>query len=99
MKVPVIEDDNFTLYLEVYEGLLYIHCDVRKWAKSTKKKMKVALDSLLKKHDQPIFAAQIDNDNKHRKFLDMYGFKYVGIIKDFDGDNRTIFVKGVKDNG
>ena len=61
--------------------------------------MKVALDSLLKKHDQPIFAAQIDNDNKHRKFLDMYGFKYVGIIKDFDGDNRTIFVKGVKDNG
>ena len=99
MKVPVIEDDSFTLYLEVYEGLLYIHCDVRKWAKSTKKKMKVALDSLLKKYKQPIYAPHTDNDNKHRKFLDMYGFKYVGIIKDFDGDNRTIFVKGVKDNG
>jgi hypothetical protein len=29
----------------------------------------------------------------------MYGFKYVGVIKDFEGDNRTIFVKGVNNNG
>jgi hypothetical protein len=61
--------------------------------------MKEGLDFLVKKYNRPIFAAQIDNDNKHRKFLDMYGFKYVGVIKDFEGDNRTIFVKGVNDNG
>ena len=61
--------------------------------------MKAGLDFLVRKYNQPIFAAQIDNDNKHRKFLDMYGFKYVGVIKDFEGDNRTIFVKGVNNNG
>jgi hypothetical protein len=29
----------------------------------------------------------------------MYGFKYVGVIKDFKGKDRTIFVKGVNNNG
>lgn len=98
-KVPVVKDKAFTLYLEEYNNLLFIHCDVYKWLKSTRKKMEIHLDFLLKKYNRPIFAAQIDNDNKHRKFLDMYGFKYVGVIKDFEGDNRTIFVKGVNNNG
>ena len=99
MKVPVIEDDSFTLYIEEYNNLLFIHCDVFKWCKGIRKKMEVALEYLLAKYKQPLFAAQIDNDNKHRKFLKMYGFKYVGVIKDFEGDNRTIFIKGVNNNG
>jgi hypothetical protein len=98
-KVPVIEDEAFTAYLEEYSNLLFVHCDVYKWNKTTNKKMKAGLDFLVRKYNQPIFAAQIDNDNKHRKFLDMYGFKYIGVIKDFEGDNRTIFVKGVNNNG
>jgi hypothetical protein len=99
MKVPVIENDNFTTYLEVHEGLLFIHCDVHKWSKTVRKKMKSALKGLIKKYKQPLYAAQIDNDNKHRKFLDMYGFKYFGIVKDFEGNSREVFVKGVKKNG
>ena len=89
-KVPVVEDKAFTLYLEEYEQLLFIHCDVYKWLKSTRKKMEISLDSLVKKYNRPIFAAQIDNDNKHRKFLDMYGFKYVGVIKDFEGKQNNL---------
>tara|TARA_R110000822_G_scaffold124969_1_gene259449 strand:+ start:494 stop:790 length:297 start_codon:yes stop_codon:yes gene_type:complete len=92
-KIPAIGDDSFTLYLEAYKGLLYIHCDVHKWAKSTKKKMEVALDYLLEKYQQPIYAPHTDNDSKQRKFLDMYEFKYFGKVKDFDGDSRIVYVK------
>ena len=92
-KVPVVEDKAFTLYLEEYEQLLFIHCDVYKWLKSTRKKMEDRFRFLVKKYNRPIFAAQIDNDNKHRKFLDMYGFKYVGVIKDFEGETEQSLLK------
>ena len=99
MKVPVIENDNFTTYLEVHEGLLFIHCDVHKWSKTISKKMKSVLKGLIKKYKQPIYAEHITGDNKQGKFLDMYGFKYFGIIEDDFGKNREVFVKGVKHNG
>ena len=50
-KVPVVEDKAFTLYLEEYNNLLFIHCDVYKWLKSTRKKMEIHLDFLLKKYN------------------------------------------------
>ena len=43
-KVPVVEDKAFTLYLEEYNNLLFIHCDVYKWLKSTRKKMEIHLE-------------------------------------------------------
>lgn len=99
-KVPVVHNESFTIYLEAYKGLLYIHCDVYKWSKSTRKKMEVALEYLLAKYQQPLYAPHDDdNDLKHRKFLDMYGFKYFGIVKDIDDDSRTVYVKGASNNG
>lgn len=87
------------MYLEVYNNMLFIHCDVYKWGKAVKKQLKACLKSLLKKYKQPIYAEHMENDNKQGKFLDMYGFKYFGIIKDIHGDSREIFVKGVSNNG
>jgi hypothetical protein len=95
-KVTVKETDSFTMYLEVYNNMLFIHCDVYKWGKGVYKELKVCLKGLLKKYKQPIYAAQTDGDNKQRKFLDMYGFKYFGIVEDSYGKNREIFVKGSK---
>jgi hypothetical protein len=91
-KVPAIGDDSYTLYLEAYKGLLYVHCDIHKWVKSTAKKVEVGLDYLLDSYKQPLYAPH-DDTIKQRKFLDMCGFKYFGKVKDFDGDSRTVYVK------
>jgi len=39
-KVPVVKDKTFTLYLEEYNNLLFIHCDVYKWLKVQERKWK-----------------------------------------------------------
>ena len=95
-KVIVGEYKDFTVHLEIYEGMLFIHCDVIRFTKSVHKKMKSVLKAMQKKYRQPIYAEHIADDNKQGKFLDMYGFKYFGIVKDIHGDSREIFVKGSK---
>ena len=93
-KVPVVKDKAFTLYLEEYEQYLIIHCDVYKWLKSTRKKMEVCLEFLLKQNNRPIYAEHLVNDAKHTKFLNIYGFKYYGVIQDDFCKQREIFVRG-----
>ena len=90
-KIPVVEQDSFTLYLEPVEGLLFIHCDVYRWNKTTKIELHKALDCLMK--DYNILCALHDiDDNKHRKFLEMYGFNYYSTEKCLDGLCRQVWI-------
>jgi hypothetical protein len=93
MKIPVIGDDSFTLILRTYEGVMYVHCDIHKWVKSTKKENGSWFRLFVKEINNLFMHHMTDTDKTHRKFLDMYGFKYFGKVKDFDGDRRTVYVK------
>lgn len=95
-KVPVVEVDSFTLYLEPFDGLAFIHCDVHKWNKTTKKNLDIALAYLLETYKQPFYASHDVDDNKHRKFLNMYGFKYFSTEKCLDGLYRQVWIKEYK---
>ena len=48
MKVPVIENDDFIIYLENYEDTVFIHCDVlTKYTKTLRKKLLENLELLI----------------------------------------------------
>ena len=95
-KTVVAKTDSYTLSLDALEDLLFIHCDVHKWNKTTKKDLHKALDKLLDDFKQPFYASHEINDNKHRKFLEMYKFNYYSTEKCLDGLYRQVWIKEYK---
>lgn len=92
-KVPVIEKQNFVIYLEDDQGFLFIHCDCDGWSKDVKNELLIDLKALMEVVNKEIYAIHEIDDVKHRKFLKICGFDY---FKDFvgtDGKLRQIFVR------
>ena len=91
-KVPVVVTDSYTLYIEQFDGFSFIHCDVYKWNKTTKKELKSALQLVLDTYGTVSALHDIDDD-KHRKFLSMYNFKHYIDINCLDGVTRQVWNK------
>lgn len=92
MKVPVLDTDDFVLYLEEVNGDTFIHCDVlEKWNKTTKKKLKLAFDLLTSEYGKELFALHTPADKKHEKFLKMFDFSYLMSTKGIDGNDYDIY--------
>lgn len=62
IKVPVVNRVEYTMYLELYEGMLWFHTDVRKWTLEVKKKYLKDLQALQYLVAIPL-AALVEEDN------------------------------------
>ena len=62
IKVPVVNRVDYTMYLELYEGMLWFHTDVHKWTSTVKTKYLKDLDLLQDLVGVPLVAlVNIDN--------------------------------------
>jgi type III secretory pathway component EscR len=80
MRLPVIERDAYTVYLQPYkeeEQLRhFIHCDIHhRWTKTVKQQLQQDFELFCSLHKQPLYTLSYTSDNKHHKFLVMFGFK------------------------
>ena len=73
IKVPTVNRENYTMYLELHAGMLWFHTDVRKWTASVKTKYLEDLNLLQYLVGIPIVAL-IDN-SKLAKFAKTIGFE------------------------
>lgn len=62
IKIPVVNREDYTMYLELCEGMLWFHTDVRKWTPEVKKKYLVDLQTLQDLVAVPL-AALVEEDN------------------------------------
>lgn len=93
-KVPVVIRNDYIIYLEQVEDSVFIHCDVFKWNKTTKKNLHDSLDTIVKLQGREIFALHKIGDTKHKKFLRMYGFKFLDTIRaGINNELQDLFVK------
>lgn len=60
IKIPVVNREDYTMYLELYEGMLWFHTDVRRWDREVKKKYLEDLDLLQYLVSVPVVAL-VDN--------------------------------------
>lgn len=95
MKTPVVYNENYTVYLEWFQGFTFIHCDCNKWTKTVKQQLQEDVTTLVKIHRNPIYAFHDTEDNKHFKFLKLMSFKYFSDILCGDGKTRQLFVRGL----
>ena len=93
MKVPVLQTPEFVLYLEEFDGLWFIHCDVLvKWTKSVKSNLAKWFDVLTKECGKELYALHSPNDKKHERFLKMFDFSYLNSFKGTDGNNYDVYI-------
>jgi len=86
VKIPVVLRDDYTMYLELYEGMLWFHTDVRRWTNKIKKDFIKDLNTLQTLVNVPL-VAMIDNIEL-AKFAELIGFKYE---QPFKGRNNEIY--------
>lgn len=90
MKTPVVACDDYTLYLEDYNGFLFIHCDCRRWTNEVRKRM---LDDLVKLQKDDLYAIHEIGDKKHEKFLKLFGFEFLEDFVGADNKPRQTYVR------
>lgn len=94
-KVPVVNREQYTMYLEMYEGFLWFHTDVRKWTSKIKKKYIEDLNKL-QEELSPFIVALIREDNtKLAKFAKSINFNYETTIKGLDNMNHYIYSRSL----
>lgn len=74
IKVPVVNKDDYTMYLELCQGMLWFHTDVHKWSKEIKKKYLKDLDLLQDLVNVPLVALVEEDNTKLAKFGETTGW-------------------------
>ena len=74
IKVPIVNREDYTMYLELHAGMLWFHTDVYKWNKEVKVKHLEDLNLLQYLVSVPLVAL-IDKENKKlAKFAKLTGW-------------------------
>ena len=96
MKIPVVLHPNYMLYIEEFQDKIFMHCDVYKWNKTTKKSLDNSLQQLFNLYGRDIYALHENTqDNKHRKFLEMLKFKLYSTEMGLDGLTHQVWRKQI----
>jgi hypothetical protein len=93
MKVPVLDTEDFVLYIEEVGDNSFIHCNLKtKWNKTIKKKLQLAFSLLTKEYGKELYALHTPEDRKHEKFLKMFDFSYLQSIKGNDDNDYDVYI-------
>jgi hypothetical protein len=76
MKVPVVIRDDYTMFIEFFDGILWFHTDVHKWTAEVKVKYLEDLNILQYLTNCPLVAMINQRNKKLSKFSKVIGFKY-----------------------
>lgn len=87
-KVPVVIRDDYTMYLEFHDNLLWFHTDVRKWTAAVKTKYLEDLNLLQHLVSIPLVAFAHKDNKKLVKFGKSIGFKFQ---QDFIGQDKQMY--------
>ena len=77
MKVPVVLRDDYTMSLELFEGMLWFHSDVYRWTSEVKTKYLEDLNLLQYLVNIPLVALVAETNTKLAKFGGVTGWKKI----------------------
>jgi hypothetical protein len=89
IKLPVVNKNDYTMHIELYNGLLWFHTDIRKWTATVKNNFIKDLDLLQYLIEIPLIAMSRVSNKKLIKFGESIGFKYK---QDFLGKDNHMYV-------
>lgn len=93
-KLPIIIRDDYVVFMEPNKVGPVIHCDIKtKWTKEVKYNLTFDFLNLRDLHgfNRLLAVHYEDQGNKHIKFLEIMGFKY---LKTISGQRQVWFIDG-----
>ena len=93
VKTPVVQRQDYVMYLEFFAGMHWFHTDVFKWSSEVKKEFIKDLNTLQELISVPL-VAMIDNP-KLAKFAKSIGFKYEQDITGDDNETYEIYSRSL----
>lgn len=97
LKVPVIRTADYIISLQLLKindlNFTFAHCDVVNWSKNVAINLRNDWNTLFDLYNGDLFALNEQDDEKHRKFLAMYGFEFLIEAQGDDGIARNIFIR------
>lgn len=95
IKIPVVNREDYTMYLELYEGMLWFHTDVHRWTATVKIKFLKDLNLLQYLNAVPLVAMLDASNHKLIKFARSIGFKYEQPFKGNDNEVYEIYSRSL----
>lgn len=90
-KVPVVLRDEYTMYLELFDNLLWFHVDVHKWSIEVKKRFEKDLSCLSDLVGIALVGLVREDDKKLGKFGRLIGFQMRKEVVLLDGSKAFIY--------
>lgn len=94
MKTPVVQRQNYVMYLEFFAGMHWFHTDVFKWNKEVKKQFLEDLNLLQYLVGTPLVALVEEDNTKLAKFGKATGWQYLEPLRLDNGKQGNIFMWG-----
>lgn len=92
--VPVINRKTHYVWLERFQNRLWVHCDVSKWNKTTKKQMDEDWAHLMDMLNSDLFLLHNPKTNTPKqKFIKWYGFSFLKNYVGKDGNEYQIWFR------
>ena len=95
MKVPVVNREDYTMFLELHDKLLWFHTDVRKWTSQVKTKFLEDLNLLQHLVSVPLVGLVEETNTKLAKFGKSIGFEYQQDILGIDNKMYYIYSRSL----
>ena len=90
-KVPIVNNQNYIIYLEYFNKLYWLHTDVFKWSSVIKKQFIKDLDTLQRLINDDLYGL-VDSD-KLSKFGSKIGFKFLQEITGTDYQQYKVYTR------
>ena len=91
-KVPICIRKDYTVYLEFFDNLLWLHVDIRQWSARVKKDCQKDFASIQDLIGKPIVALVREDDIKLARFAQSFGWLEKCQIVLLDGSKAFIYV-------
>jgi len=95
MKTPVVNRQDYTMYLENYAGMLWFHTDVYKWSSKVKTKYIEDLNLLQYLVGFPIVALVEEDNKKLAKFGEVTGWEKMEQINLNNGKVGLVYTRSL----
>jgi hypothetical protein len=92
MKVPVVNRQEYTLYLEHWKDKFWFHTDIHSWTPDVYRSYIYHLDLMQHLLDKDLYAVVVD-DPKLAKFGKIIGFEFLEHRNTVDGNIADIYIR------
>lgn len=94
-KIPVVNRSEYTIYLEYFNDIYWLHTDVYKWSGQVKKVYLKELNQLQKLLEYNLYSLIEIENTKLSKFAEVIGFKYLRDLIGNDGNLYKIYTRSL----